>query len=73
MPQSSRKPTDIIGPNLRIRVELHRRLEQAAKRRDVSLNREMNDRLAASFDLAAARSLDVIADELRKVCDRLTA
>jgi hypothetical protein len=33
----------------------------------------MNDRLAASFDLAAARSLDVIADELRKVCDRLTA
>jgi hypothetical protein len=45
-----RKPSDIVQPNLRIREDLRRRLEAAAKKRGVSLNFEMTERLKASFD-----------------------
>jgi hypothetical protein len=74
MPQAHRKPTDIVSPNLRIREELRRRLEQEAKRRAVSLNAEMARRLEHSFELDAMRSLDGIAERMiAALRDRETA
>jgi hypothetical protein len=73
MQQKQRKLSATIQPNLRTKEWLHRRIVKAAKERGVSLNREMNDRLAASFEQETLRSLDAIAADLRKACDRLTA
>jgi hypothetical protein len=42
-----------------------------AERHDSTVNREMNDRLEASFNLETMRSLDAIAADLREACDRL--
>ena len=65
-----RKPSDIAQLKLRIREDLRRRLEQAAKKRDVSLNFEMTDRLRASFDQEAHRKIDQIASGLENVWQR---
>ena len=56
----ARKPADIVQPSLRIRDDLRRRLEQAAKKRGVSLNFEMTNRLKESFDREAHRTIDVV-------------
>lgn len=56
----ARKPSDIVAPNLRIREDLRRRLETAAKKRGVSLNYEMTSRLTASFDREDLFKLDRI-------------
>jgi predicted HicB family RNase H-like nuclease len=47
----ARKSTETVAITLRIREELRRKLEGAAKRNDVSLNAEMANRLEASFEL----------------------
>ena len=60
-----RKPTALIAPNLRIRESLRRRLEKAARKRGVSLNREMTDRLEGSFDLPR---LETLAPRLENSC-----
>jgi len=56
----TRKITAIAQLKLRIREDLRRRLEQAAKKRDASLNFEMTDRLRASFDQETYRTLDQV-------------
>jgi hypothetical protein len=66
----ARKPSDIVQPNLRIREDLRRRLEQAAKKRGVSLNHEMTDRLKASFDQEALRAIDKVASGLEDAWTR---
>jgi hypothetical protein len=67
----ARKPTDTAQLKLRIREELRRRLEQAAKKRDVSLNFEMTDRLKASLDREAHRTIDRVASDLDKAASNL--
>jgi len=71
----ARKPADIVQPSLRIREDLHRRLEQAAKKHGVSLNFEMTNRLKESFDREAHRTIDGVASELddawRRFADRV--
>jgi hypothetical protein len=66
-----RKPSDIVQPNLRIREDLRRRLEQAAKKRGVSINAEMTERLRASFDQGDRVELSRITDGLNDVYKRL--
>jgi hypothetical protein len=46
----SRKLTDTVQLKLRIREDLRRKLEREAKKKEVSLNAEMVDRLIRSFD-----------------------
>lgn len=46
----ARKITDTVQLKLRIREDLRRRLEREAKKRSVSLNAEMADRIEQSFD-----------------------
>jgi hypothetical protein len=45
-----RKPMQVVQVNLRIREGLRRKLDAAATKRGVSLNFEMTDRLARSFE-----------------------
>ena len=66
----ARKPADIVQPSLRIREDLRRRLEQAAKKRGVSLNIEMTTRLKESFDREAHRTIDSVASDLENVWTR---
>ncbi len=66
----ARKPADIVQPSLRIREDLHRRLEQAAKRRGVSLNYEMTSRLKESFGREAQRKLDMIVADMEEIWAR---
>jgi hypothetical protein len=65
-----RKPSDIVQPNLRIREDLRRRLEQAAKKRGVSINAEMTERLRASFDQGDRIELSRITAGLNDVYGR---
>jgi hypothetical protein len=60
----ARKPTDVVQVNLRLRERLRRKLEQAARKRQVSLNYEMMWRLEQSFEQISARSIDDIARDL---------
>jgi len=61
----ARKPSDIVQPNLRIREELRRRLEQAAKKRGVSINYEMTSRLKESFDREELYALGKITEDMK--------
>jgi hypothetical protein len=65
-----RKPSDIVQPNLRIREDLRRRLEAAAKKRGVSLNFEMTERLKASFDQGDLVKLSQVAADMENVYAR---
>jgi hypothetical protein len=67
-----RKPSDIVAPNLRIREDLRRRLEQAAQKRGVSLNFEMTERLKASLDQGDRVELAQIASTMKSTLGRLT-
>lgn len=71
----ARKPSDIVQPNLRIREDLRRQLEKAAKARDrgVSLNQEMTWRLQRSFEVDTAMSFDASAATLANLVERLDA
>jgi hypothetical protein len=70
----ARKPTDTAQLKLRIREDLRRRLEQAAKKRNVSLNHEMVDRLRTSFDHGELQGgldkLGRVASDIEDVWDR---
>jgi hypothetical protein len=66
-----RKPSDIVSPNLRIRESLRSRLAKAAKQNDVSINREMINRLEASFDLKARLELEALREHLNNVTLRI--
>jgi predicted HicB family RNase H-like nuclease len=46
----TRKPTEIIPLMLRLRESLRRRLEQAAKHNNQSMNAEIVDRIKRSFE-----------------------
>jgi hypothetical protein len=46
---SARKPTAIVGLTVRVREALRRELERSAKKREVSLNTEINLRLMRSL------------------------
>lgn len=61
----ARKPSDIVQPNLRIREELRRRLEQAAKKRGVSINYEMTSRLKESFDREELLTLYKVTEDMK--------
>jgi hypothetical protein len=54
----ARKPSDIVAPNLRIREDLRLRLEKAAIKNRVSINREMINRLTDSFELRVRLNLE---------------
>ena len=57
------KPTDIVAVKVRMREALRQLLESEAKRRDISLNKEIERRLEKSFELAAnAIIYSLIAD-----------
>src|SRR6478672_7712757 len=66
--QMPRKPSDTIAFKLRIRESLRRKLEVAAERNNTSINAEIANRLARSFETEAVRSLDEIANSLTLVC-----
>jgi len=53
----ARKSTDTVAITLRIREDLRRRLEREAKKKDTSLNSEMEARLENSFELTNTASL----------------
>jgi hypothetical protein len=59
-----RKLSDIVQFKLRIREELRRRLERAAKRHGVSINHEIAGRIERSFDHDATRTLDIVARDI---------
>lgn len=65
-----RKQSAILDYKLRIRESLRRRIEVAAKRRNVSLNFEMASRLERSFDQESQRSMDETAEHLKTVLER---
>ena len=66
----ARKPSDIVKPNLRIREDLRRRLELAAKKRGVSLNIEMTSRLKESFEREELLKLSKITSNLESNLER---
>lgn len=66
----------IVQSNLRISPDLHRRLEQAAKRNRNSLNREMAERLAESFvpkTTISAINLDAAINTIVRVSGEIEA
>ena len=66
-----RKPTDHVQTGLRIREGLRLRLEAAAKRNKLPLNREMMNRLERSFQADAARSIEDVAADLANTWGRI--
>jgi Arc-like DNA binding domain len=59
-----KKPSDLIQYKVRIREDLRQRIEQAAKKRDVSINYEIRSRLEQSFDREELYSLSRIASDM---------
>ena len=56
---------NVIQYKIRVREDLRRRLEGAAKKRDVSINYEMTSRLAASFDREEMFKLGMVAEDIK--------
>ena len=63
----ARKPSEIIMTSLRIRERLRRQLEQAAKKRSVSVNYEMASRLEYSFERESLRSLFEVTEDMTNI------
>ena len=59
-----RRPTETVQVNLRIKERLRRRLESAAKKRQVSLNYEMTSRLEQSLDAENLVTIDSVASDM---------
>jgi hypothetical protein len=55
---------DLAQVGCRLKEKLRARLESASRERNVSLNREMADRLERSFELEAMRSIEAVAVDL---------
>jgi hypothetical protein len=68
-----RKASAVLTYKLRIREALRRRIEQAAKKREVSLNYEMATRLERSFDEERLVDIDATARLLQVTVARLSA
>lgn len=66
----ARKPSEIIMTSLRIRERLRRQLEQAAKKRSVSVNYEMASKLEYSFERESLRSLFEVAEDMTNIWAR---
>ena len=64
-------PHQFIQPALRIRGDLHRRLEQSAQKREVSLNAEMARRLEYSFEQESLRTIETVAAHMQKMLSRV--
>jgi hypothetical protein len=64
------KPTDIINFKLRIRESLRRQLQVAADKNKRSMNTEIANRLADSFEMENVRTLDAITIDLDTVAER---
>lgn len=69
----TRKPSDIVSPNLRIREDLRRRLEKAAAANGVSINREMINRLGMSFERESLLTLWQVAQQQEQFAARYGA
>jgi hypothetical protein len=63
----ARKPSETVQVNLRLKESMRRRLEHEAAKHGISLNGEMNARIAASFEQNSLRQLDEIADKMGEV------
>ena len=61
----AKKSDAIVQVKLRIREQLRRRLEAAAKKRGVALNYEMMSRLERSFEQESILALEVIAHDMQ--------
>jgi hypothetical protein len=59
-----RKQNETVQVNLRIKEELRRKLEAAAKEHQVSLNQEIRERLEESLERKAKQSLQGIASDM---------
>ena len=68
-----KKPSDVTQIKIRVREGLRRALEAAAKKRDVSINFEMTERLKASLDQDNLVGLSVWERFARNVNDQLLA
>jgi hypothetical protein len=62
-----RKITEITQPKVRMREELRSRLEREAKRKNISLNAEIVDRLTHSFNHEAAVEAALGGPEGRRI------
>ena len=60
------RPSDIIQYKIRVREDLRRRLEAAAKKRDVSINFEMTSRLTDSFEREELFNRYMIAEDMKR-------
>jgi hypothetical protein len=69
----ARKASDVIQYKIRIREDLRRRLETAAKKRDVSINSEIANRLGESFDREEMLKLKRITADMEQVFKRFAA
>ena len=63
----ARKPSEIYAFPLRIRESLRRKLEAAAEKNRTSLNIEIANRLAHSFEADNVRALDEIVADLNGI------
>jgi hypothetical protein len=66
----ARKATDVVQFSLRLREALRLRLEGAAKKRAVTINYEITDRLQRSLDVESLRGLDQVAEDMRIIWAR---
>jgi hypothetical protein len=63
--EMARKVTDVVQFSLRLREALRLRLEGAAKKRAVTVNYEITDRLQRSFEAESLRDLDRITHDMQ--------
>jgi hypothetical protein len=61
----AKKSDAIVQVKLRLREQLRRRLEVAAKKRGVAVNYEMMSRLERSFEQESIRALENIATDIQ--------
>jgi predicted phosphoribosyltransferase len=72
-----RKPAELVQVNFRMRESLRQRLLREATKKGIPVAHEVAERLEASFDAAAVRSIEAVAADLvaahRKTAIRLVA
>jgi Arc-like DNA binding domain len=61
-----RKPNETVQVNLRIKEELRRKLEAAAKEHEVSFNQEIRARLEESLERKAKQSIESVASDIER-------
>jgi hypothetical protein len=66
-----RKPSDNVQVGLRLREGLRQRLIREAKKNQIPLNREMSQRLEASFKIGAIKSIEEVAADLVSTWGRI--